>query len=177
MRTATLETLNCNSTLSELSIREWDAGYCASHKQQYTYTNKVWIKVVAYDSQSHLIYIWLTEPHITIHCVCLGIDFKIKTVELRGKKIKLQIWDTAGQERFHTITTSYYRGAMGIMLVYDITNEKSFENIVKWLRNIDEVISLFGAVRCHQNKMECATFSALFMKLSSIFGFSTPTKT
>ncbi|XP_037025839.1 ras-related protein Rab-10 [Bradysia coprophila] len=68
----------------------------------------------------------------------IGIDFKIKTVELRGKKIKLQIWDTAGQERFHTITTSYYRGSMGIMLVYDITNEKSFENIVKWLRNIDE---------------------------------------
>ncbi|KAH8273766.1 ras-related protein Rab-10 [Drosophila bipectinata] len=68
----------------------------------------------------------------------IGIDFKIKTVELQGKKIKLQIWDTAGQERFHTITTSYYRGAMGIMLVYDITNEKSFENIVKWLRNIDE---------------------------------------
>lgn len=69
----------------------------------------------------------------------LGIDFKIKTVELRGKKIKLQIWDTAGQERFHTITTSYYRGAMGIMLVYDITNEKTFDDIVKWLRNIDEV--------------------------------------
>ncbi|XP_077297525.1 RAS oncogene family member Rab10 [Arctopsyche grandis] len=68
----------------------------------------------------------------------IGIDFKIKTIELRGKKIKLQIWDTAGQERFHTITTSYYRGAMGIMLVYDITDEKSFENIVKWLRNIDE---------------------------------------
>lgn len=68
----------------------------------------------------------------------IGIDFKIKTVELKGKKIKLQIWDTAGQERFHTITTSYYRGAMGIMLVYDITNIKSFENIARWLRNIDE---------------------------------------
>jgi len=68
----------------------------------------------------------------------IGIDFKIKTIELRGKKIKLQIWDTAGQERFHTITTSYYRGAMGIMLVYDITNAKSFDNIAKWLRNIDE---------------------------------------
>lgn len=68
----------------------------------------------------------------------IGIDFKIKTIELRGKKIKLQIWDTAGQERFHTITTSYYRGAMGIMLVYDITNSKSFDNIQKWLRNIDE---------------------------------------
>jgi len=68
----------------------------------------------------------------------IGIDFKIKTIELKGKKIKLQIWDTAGQERFHTITTSYYRGAMGIMLVYDITNQKSYENIAKWLRNIDE---------------------------------------
>ena len=67
-----------------------------------------------------------------------GIDFKIKTIELRGKKIKLQIWDTAGQERFHTITTSYYRGAMGIMLCYDITNPKSFDNVAKWLRNIDE---------------------------------------
>lgn len=50
--------------------------------------------------------------------------------------------DTAGQERFHTITTSYYRGAMGIMLVYDITNAKSFENISKWLRNIDEVSNI-----------------------------------
>lgn len=68
----------------------------------------------------------------------IGIDFKIKTIELKGKRIKLQIWDTAGQERFHTITTSYYRGAMGIMLVYDITNAKSFDNIQKWLRNIDE---------------------------------------
>lgn len=68
----------------------------------------------------------------------IGIDFKIKTIELKGKKIKLQIWDTAGQERFHTITTSYYRGAMGIMLVYDITNAKSFDNIQKWLRNIEE---------------------------------------
>ncbi|XP_016303958.1 ras-related protein Rab-8B-like [Sinocyclocheilus anshuiensis] len=68
----------------------------------------------------------------------IGIDFKIRTVELNGKKIKLQIWDTAGQERFRTITTAYYRGAMGIMLVYDITSEKSFENIKNWIRNIEE---------------------------------------
>uniref|UniRef100_A0A0M3HR47 Ras-related protein SEC4 n=1 Tax=Ascaris lumbricoides TaxID=6252 RepID=A0A0M3HR47_ASCLU len=68
----------------------------------------------------------------------LGIDFKIRTIEVDGKKIKLQIWDTAGQERFRTITTAYYRGAMGIMLVYDITNEKSFDNIKNWIRNIEE---------------------------------------
>ncbi|WP_411022901.1 Rab GTPase family protein [Salmonella sp. s51228] len=68
----------------------------------------------------------------------IGIDFKIRTIDMDGKKIKLQIWDTAGQERFRTITTAYYRGAMGIMLVYDITNEKSFENIKHWIRNIEE---------------------------------------
>lgn len=67
----------------------------------------------------------------------IGVDFKIKTIELDGKKIKLQIWDTAGQERFQTITSSYYRGAHGIVLVYDITDPRSFENIHKWLKEIE----------------------------------------
>ncbi|XP_073054751.1 ras-related protein RABE1c-like [Primulina eburnea] len=68
----------------------------------------------------------------------IGIDFKIRTVELDGKRIKLQIWDTAGQERFRTITTAYYRGAMGILLVYDVTDESSFNNIRNWIRNIEQ---------------------------------------
>ncbi|XP_063172988.1 ras-related protein Rab-13 [Candoia aspera] len=68
----------------------------------------------------------------------IGIDFKIRTVEVEGKRIKLQVWDTAGQERFKTITTAYYRGAMGIILVYDITDEKSFENIQNWMKSIKE---------------------------------------
>lgn len=59
----------------------------------------------------------------------IGIDFKIRTIELDGKKVKLQIWDTAGQERFRTITTAYYRGAMGILLVYDVTDERSFNSV------------------------------------------------
>merc|ERR1711881_209752 len=67
-----------------------------------------------------------------------GIDFKIKTIELDGKRIKLQIWDTAGQERFRTITTAYYRWAMGILLVYDITDEQSFANIRNWMRQIQQ---------------------------------------
>ncbi|EGG05006.1 uncharacterized protein MELLADRAFT_37102 [Melampsora larici-populina 98AG31] len=68
----------------------------------------------------------------------IGIDFKIRTIELDGKRIKLQIWDTAGQERFRTITTAYYRGAMGILLVYDVTDDKSFTNIRTWHSNIDQ---------------------------------------
>ncbi|ELU41468.1 rab-type small GTP-binding protein [Rhizoctonia solani AG-1 IA] len=68
----------------------------------------------------------------------IGIDFKIRTIELDGKRIKLQIWDTAGQERFRTITTAYYRGAMGILLVYDVTDEKSFNNIRTWHANVEQ---------------------------------------
>ncbi|KAI8642345.1 ras family-domain-containing protein [Parasitella parasitica] len=68
----------------------------------------------------------------------IGIDFKIRTIELDGKRIKLQIWDTAGQERFRTITTAYYRGAMGILLVYDVTDDKSFGNVRNWFSNIEQ---------------------------------------
>jgi Ras-related protein Rab-8A len=50
----------------------------------------------------------------------------------------LQIWDTAGQERFRTITSAYYRGAMGIMLVYDVTDERSFNNIRNWIKNVEQ---------------------------------------
>lgn len=68
----------------------------------------------------------------------IGIDFKIRTIELDGKRVKLQIWDTAGQERFRTITTAYYRGAMGILLVYDVTDRKSYDNIRTWFSNVEQ---------------------------------------
>ena len=68
----------------------------------------------------------------------IGVDFKIKTEAIDGKTIKLQIWDTAGQERFRTITTAYYRGAMGILLVYDVSDEQSFTNVRNWMRQIDQ---------------------------------------
>ncbi|CAL9728103.1 ras-related protein Sec4p [Monosporozyma unispora] len=68
----------------------------------------------------------------------IGIDFKIKTVDINGKKVKLQLWDTAGQERFRTITTAYYRGAMGIIMVYDVTDERTYANIKQWYKTVTE---------------------------------------
>lgn len=56
----------------------------------------------------------------------LGIDFKIKTIDVEGKKIRMQIWDTAGQQRFKTITQTYYKGAMGIIMTYAINDRQSF---------------------------------------------------
>ncbi|KAG9509300.1 Ras-related protein Rab-3 [Fragariocoptes setiger] len=66
----------------------------------------------------------------------VGIDFKVKTVHRRNKRVKLQIWDTAGQERYRTITTAYYRGAMGFILMYDVTNEESFNSVQDWVTQI-----------------------------------------
>merc|ERR1712166_23496 len=68
----------------------------------------------------------------------IGVDFKIRTIEVNGKIVKLQIWDTAGQERFRNITASYYRGAHGIMLVYDVTDEDSFNGLERWLAEVDK---------------------------------------
>ena len=71
-----------------------------------------------------------------------GMDYKYKDVELGdGKLIKLQIWDTAGQERYRTLTTNLYKGAVGIVLIYDITNKKTFENVRNWITSIEEETS------------------------------------
>ncbi|CAO1427575.1 unnamed protein product [Diamesa serratosioi] len=71
-----------------------------------------------------------------VHQNTIGVDFSMKTMQIDGKKIKLQIWDTAGHERFRSITSSYYRSANGVIIVYDITKRQTFLNIQKW---IDEI--------------------------------------
>lgn len=68
----------------------------------------------------------------------IGIDYKTKMLWMRGKRVKLQVWDTAGQERFQTITQQYYRSAMGILMVYDVTSEASFQNISRWNEQISK---------------------------------------
>uniref|UniRef100_A0A8C5QXI5 Ras-related protein Rab-43 n=1 Tax=Leptobrachium leishanense TaxID=445787 RepID=A0A8C5QXI5_9ANUR len=68
----------------------------------------------------------------------IGVDFTMKTVEIQGKRVKLQIWDTAGQERFRTITQSYYRSANGAIIAYDITKRKSFASVPHWIEDVQK---------------------------------------
>ncbi|CAD8161945.1 unnamed protein product [Paramecium pentaurelia] len=68
----------------------------------------------------------------------IGVDFKIKVFQIDKSTVKLQIWDTAGQDRFRTITSSYYRGAQGIIIVFDVTDRESFNQIRQWMQEIDK---------------------------------------
>jgi len=67
----------------------------------------------------------------------IGVDFRFRTITIDKKVVKLQIWDTAGQERFRTITSAYYRGADGIIMVYDVTSAESFDHVEEWLSEVD----------------------------------------
>ncbi|PHJ20716.1 rab1 protein [Cystoisospora suis] len=74
-----------------------------------------------------------TESYITT----IGVDFRFRTINVDNDVVKLQIWDTAGQERFRTITSAYYRGADGIVLVYDVTDRESFSHVDEWLAEVN----------------------------------------
>ncbi|XP_026411271.1 ras-related protein RABD1-like isoform X2 [Papaver somniferum] len=109
---------------------------------------------------------------------CLLLRFsKISTLELEGKTVKLQIWDTAGQERFRTITSSYYRGAHGIIIVYDVTEKESFDNVKQWLSEIDRyandtVCKLLVGNKCdlvEEKVVETETAKAFAEKLGISF--------
>ena len=94
----------------------------------------------------------------------IGVDFKIKTFNVDGSKIKMQIWDTAGQERFRTIVSSYYRGAHGIIVVYDVTDRQSFCKIQHWLKEIenygtDSVCKLIVGNKCDGNNEDVIVVS------------------
>ena len=82
------------------------------------------------------------DTFLDLHMATIGLDYRLKTMILDDHKIvKVQLWDTAGQDKFRAITRNYYKGARGIILIYDVTNIKSYENIKKWINEIKEEIS------------------------------------
>ncbi|KAM6896682.1 ras-related protein Rab-19-like [Lycodopsis pacificus] len=71
----------------------------------------------------------------------IGVDFTVRTVDIDGRRVKMQVWDTAGQERFRTITQSYYRSAHGAIIAYDITRHPTFDSVTHWIKEVE----LYGA--------------------------------
>ena len=107
----------------------------ANHK--YDYLFKLLIIGESGVGKTCLLLRFTDDSFTANHLTTIGIDFKIKIINLENKLIKLQIWDTAGQERFRTITKTYYKGAHGIILTYDVTDANSFKNIRNWIKQIE----------------------------------------
>ncbi|XP_053569554.1 LOW QUALITY PROTEIN: ras-related protein Rab-33A [Bombina bombina] len=84
----------------------------------------------------------------------IGVDFKEKTVEIDGERIKVQVWDTAGQERFHTLVEHYYRNVHGVVFVYDVTKLSSFHNLRTWLQECEGHAACFGTSGLSGNKSD-----------------------
>ena len=90
-----------------------------------------------------------------IHMVTIGLDYRLKSMKLKsGKDIKLQIWDTAGQDRFRALTKNYYKGSHGILLIYDVTNVQSLENVKTWVTQIREEASKDVIIYIVANKID-----------------------
>ena len=120
-----------------------------------------------------------SESYVTT----IGVDFKIKTLDIESKSVKLQIWDTAGEERFRNIVSSYYRGAHGIMMVYDITDLEIFENLNSWLNEIanndsEHVFKILVGNKCDMEKDRKVTYQQgeEFAKEHKMFFFETSAK-
>ena len=107
----------------------------ATHK--YDYLFKLLIIGESGVGKTCLLLRFTDDSFTANHLTTIGIDFKIKIINIENKLIKLQIWDTAGQERFRTITKTYYKGAHGIILTYDVTDQNSFKNIRNWIKQIE----------------------------------------
>lgn len=101
-------------------------------EQEYDYLFKVLLIGDSSVGKTSLLFRYVDDTFNPEFQTTIGVDFKISTLHVNGKTIKLQLWDTAGQDRFKTIVASYYRGAHGIILTFDLTNSTSFQNITRW---------------------------------------------
>ncbi|PSR94132.1 hypothetical protein PHLCEN_2v4560 [Hermanssonia centrifuga] len=109
------------------------------HTSEYDYLFKLLLIGDSGVGKSCLLLRFADDTYTESYISTIGVDFKIRTIELEGKTVKLQI--KLGQERFRTITSSYYRGAHGIIVVYDVTDNDTFTNVKQWLQEIDRYAS------------------------------------
>ena len=107
-------------------------------EEEYDFIFKVLLLGNSDVGKSSLILRYVDQVWSDTFVPTIGVDFKVKTLEIDNKQIKMQIWDTAGQERFRNVISSYFRGSHGIFLIYDITNRDSFKNLENWLIEIEK---------------------------------------
>lgn len=105
--------------------------------------------------KSSLLYRYAEQDWNPHYIATIGVDFKVLTFERQNKVVKLQLWDTAGQERFRTITHSYYRGAHSIMIVFDITNRETFDNVAVWMQDVKKFANQTAPMLLVGNKADC----------------------
>jgi Ras-related protein Rab-11A len=124
--------------------------------QAYDYLYKVVIIGDSGVGKSNLLTRWTRNEFNLESKSTIGVEFTTRTIQIEGKNIKVQIVDTAGQERFQAITSIYYRGAVGALVVYDITKYTSFKNTEKWLRELHNNTNENICVMLVGNKMDLA---------------------
>jgi len=124
--------------LKKLSYHTNKRAMYSNYKPSYDVLMKVLLIGDTCVGKSCLLLRFADDTFTASFVTTIGIDYRIKTIDVGGKTVKVQVWDTAGQERFRTITRAYYRGAMGILLVYDVSDSTTFHNIKTWTKSIQE---------------------------------------
>lgn len=104
--------------------------------------------------KTSLIRVFSGDPFSESMLATAGVDFKLRNITIEEEEVALQVWDTAGQERFHRITTAYYKGANGIVLVYDVNDRKGFDNVGYWMNNIQQNSQQMPAMLLVGNKID-----------------------
>ncbi|XP_071162044.1 ras-related protein Rab-13-like [Mytilus edulis] len=112
---------------------------------------------------------YINQDFISAHISTIGIDFKMKTLQINDRVVKVQIWDTAGQERFESITKQFYRRAQGVLLVYDMSSRSSFEAIPKWLAHVEQFCKEDVSVMLLGNKCDREDIRQVTTKEASQF--------
>ena len=107
-------------------------------EKEYDYIFKVLLVGNSDVGKSSLILRYVDQIWNDVFVPTIGVDFKVKSLEIENKSIKLQIWDTAGQERFRNVISSYFKGAHGILLIFDITSRDSFKELENWLAEVEK---------------------------------------
>ena len=102
------------------------------------YTIKILLVGDTNVGKTNIIYRYFNNQYNQYYMATTGIDLKSTTIELKGKKLRIQLWDTAGQEKYRSITSNLFLKVQGFLVVYDITNEKSFINLKDWIKSIKE---------------------------------------